>query len=151
MIAADLYTAYKGTSQEIVDFRTLGKPTDISGIPGIPQFDRNKVVDGEKHIKILRDLPTCSGPRKFILRQKLVGIYDKGKAGSVIETSTDLLDSESGDIYTTISGSVFAVGQGNWGGPKGQLLLELLETDLPSDILLRTQTDELHSPTGPST
>lgn len=56
------------------------------------------------------------------MRQNLVGVYDKGSAGSVIETKTNLLDKDTGEIYATITGSVFAVGQGGWGGPKGMYL-----------------------------
>lgn len=43
-------------------------------------------------------------------------------AGAVIETKTNLLDKDTGEIYATITGSIFAVGQGGWGGPKGTYL-----------------------------
>jgi hypothetical protein len=48
-----------------------------------------------------------------------VGVYDKGKAGTVLETTTSLVDKVSGEVYTTEIGSVFFVGQGGWGGEKG--------------------------------
>jgi peroxisomal enoyl-CoA hydratase 2 len=63
------------------------------------------------------------------MRQKLLGVWDKGKPGTVIETQTDLVDKDTDEVYATILGSVFAVGQGNWGGLKGlsRFVLELIE------------------------
>ena len=46
-------------------------------------------------------------------------MYDKGKAGSVVENEQDIVDAETGESYAIIIGSAFFVGQGNWGGPKG--------------------------------
>lgn len=48
-----------------------------------------------------------------------MGVYDKGKAGSVVETEQQIVDKETGEVYTKAVGSGFYVGQGNWGGPKG--------------------------------
>ena len=47
-----------------------------------------------------------------------MGVYDKGKAGTVVETET-VLQEKGGGVYTKALGSAFFVGQGNWGGPKG--------------------------------
>jgi peroxisomal enoyl-CoA hydratase 2 len=63
--------------------------------------------------------PTCEG-RKFEIRQKVVGVYDKGKAGSVLETESLVVDVEKGEAYVKMVGSTFFLGQGNWGGPKGE-------------------------------
>lgn len=46
-------------------------------------------------------------------------MYDKGRAGTVVDTET-ILAEKGGDIYTKAVGSAFFVGQGNWGGPKGE-------------------------------
>lgn len=48
-------------------------------------------------------------------------MYDKGKAGSVVETETVLVE-KGGDVYSRAVGSAFFVGQGNWGGPKGGIV-----------------------------
>lgn len=53
------------------------------------------------------------------MRTKVLGVYDKGRPGSVLETQTDLVDAETGEVYSRAIGSAFFVGQGNWGGPKG--------------------------------
>lgn len=49
----------------------------------------------------------------------MLGIYDKGKPGTVMETQNDLVDAETGELYARMTNSGFFVGQGNWGGPKG--------------------------------
>lgn len=48
-----------------------------------------------------------------------MGVYDKGKPGTVVESEHCLIDVESGETYTRSVGSGFYVGQGGWGGPKG--------------------------------
>ena len=67
----------------------------------------------------LKPLPPTSAGRKFELRSKVVGVYDKGKSGTVVVTQQDIVDKETGESYSKAVGSAFYVGQGNWGGPKG--------------------------------
>ena len=97
-------------------------------------------MDGQRSITFLKPLPTSSAGKKFELRSKVLGVYDKGKAGTVVETET-LLAERGGDIYTRIVGSAFFVGQGNWGGPKGE------RASRPKDLSLQTLTNGK----GPST
>lgn len=73
----------------------------------------------------LKPLPPSSAGKRFELRSKVLGVYDKGKAGSVVETETVLAERE-GDVYTKAVGSAFYVGQGNWGGPKGRVRPEFV-------------------------
>lgn len=91
-----------------------------NAIPGVPAFDSSRVVDGQRKMTFLKPLPVTSEGRKFELRSKVVGVYDKGKAGSVVETEQQIVDKDSGEIYAKAVGSGFYVGQGNWGGPKGE-------------------------------
>ncbi|GAT21612.1 trimethyllysine dioxygenase TmlH [Aspergillus luchuensis] len=104
------------TDQEVTDFyaRSGGSP-----IPGVPKFDYRRVVDGQRKLTILKPLPPTSEGRKFELRSKVIGVYDKGKPGTVIETEQTIVDKETGEIYSRTVSSGFFVGQGNWGGPKG--------------------------------
>lgn len=67
----------------------------------------------------LKPLPSTSAGKTFELRSKVLGVYDKGKAGSVVDTQQDLVDKATGEVYSRAVGSAFYVGQGNWGGPKG--------------------------------
>lgn len=85
----------------------------------MPAFDSTRVVDGQRLVQFLKPLPTTSAGRKFEVRTKVLGVYDKGRPGSVVETQTDIVDASSGEVYSRAIGSAFFVAQGNWGGPKG--------------------------------
>lgn len=107
---------FKLTDQEVIDF--YARQNSIP-IPGVPKFDYRRVVDGQRKVTFFKPLPTTSAGRKFELRTKVIGVYDKGKAGSVVETEQSIVDKETGEVYSKAVGSSFFVGQGNWGGPKG--------------------------------
>ncbi|KAL9108298.1 MAG: hypothetical protein Q9227_006896 [Pyrenula ochraceoflavens] len=92
--------------------------TSSSSIPGLPKLDSRRVVDGERSITFLKPLPPTSANRRFHLKSRILGVYDKGKA-TVLTTETSLVDSATNEIYTRAVGSGFFVGQGGWGGPKG--------------------------------
>ncbi|KAF9889089.1 hypothetical protein FE257_008066 [Aspergillus nanangensis] len=114
--------AYKGTEQDIVDYRTMGKPTDIH-LPGIPKFDRSRVVDAHKRIILHKPLAAIPAKHQSLaIQQELTGIYDKGLSGTLIETASYLVDRSSGSRYATIIGAVMARGQGGWGGSRGPSL-----------------------------
>ncbi|KAK6193128.1 hypothetical protein LQW54_012780 [Pestalotiopsis sp. IQ-011] len=107
---------FKTNTQEVIDFYAAQKAVKI---PGVPDFDSTRVVDGQRLIQFLKPLPTSSEGKKFEIRNKVVGVYDKGRPGSVVETQTDLVEVSTGEVYTRAIGSAFFVAQGNWGGPKG--------------------------------
>ena len=113
---ANHFAAFKKTTQEVIDFYAAQAATPI---PGVPKFDARRVVDGQRLIQFLKPLPTTSEGRKFELRSKVLGVYDKGKPGTVVETEQTIVDKESGEVYSRAVGSGFFVGQGGWGGPKG--------------------------------
>ncbi|KAI7783131.1 peroxisomal dehydratase [Diaporthe eres] len=107
---------FKGATQEVIDFYAAQKAVKI---PGVPDFDLTRVVDGQRMLQFFKALPASSEGKKFEIRQKVIGVYDKGRPGSVLETQTDLVDATTGEAYSRAIGSAFFVGQGNWGGPKG--------------------------------
>ncbi|XMA11167.1 hypothetical protein WAI453_003958 [Rhynchosporium graminicola] len=107
---------FKQTNQEVIDFYAAQRAVPI---PGVPKFDPTRVVDGQRSIEFLKQLPTTSEGRTFVLKSKVIGVYDKGKAGAVVETQQEIVDKKSGEVYTRAIGSAFFVGQGNFGGPKG--------------------------------
>ncbi|PYH88215.1 trimethyllysine dioxygenase TmlH [Aspergillus ellipticus CBS 707.79] len=111
-----LILPFKLTDQEVTDFyaRSGGSP-----IPGVPNFDYRRVVDGQRKLTVLKPLPPMSAGKQFELRNKVVGVYDKGKAGTVLETEQSIVEKATGEVYSKIVTSSFFVGQGNWGGPKG--------------------------------
>ena len=108
--------AFKHTDQEVIDFYARSAATPI---PDIPKFDSRRIVDGQRSMTFLKPLPPTSVGKEFKLWSRVLGVYDKGKAGTVIETETVLAE-VGGEIYTKAVGSAFFVGQGNWGGPKGE-------------------------------
>lgn len=85
----------------------------------MPTLDPKNALDGQRQIQILRKLPVTSNGRRFQIRSKILGVYDKGKSGSVVETEQTLIDEDTATLYTRVVGSKFFVGQGNWGGPRG--------------------------------
>lgn len=113
---ANAETAFKKSSQEVVDYH---QSQEKIAVPGIPAFDSKRVVDGQREIQILKELPTTSEGRNFEIRSKILGIYDKGKPGSVVETEQTLVDNDAATVYTRMVSSKFYVGQGEWGGPRG--------------------------------
>lgn len=114
--ALTIVLAFKHTDQEVVDFYARSASTPI---PNVPKFDSRRVVDGQRTMTFFKPLPPTSAGKSFELRSRVIGVYDKGKAGTVVETETVLAEM-AGDIYTKAVGSAFFVGQGNWGGPKGE-------------------------------
>ena len=107
---------FKHTDQEVIDFEERFSALEI---PGVPIFKSDRIIDGGQTITLHREIPTTSAGRRFKLQVKILGVYDKGKLGSVMETEHLLVDDESGDKYATIVNTKFYLGQGNWGGPKG--------------------------------
>lgn len=73
-----------------------------------------------------KPLPTTSSSSAagFGIRSKILGVYDKGKPGTVLETEQALVDKATGQVHSTVVGSAFYVGQGGWGGPKGEKAAE---------------------------
>ena len=73
---ADLltYPAFKLTDQEVIEFYARNAP---KAIPGAHKVDLRYAVDGQRNLKILKPLPTTSAGRRFELRNRLIGVYDK--------------------------------------------------------------------------
>ncbi|KAG9539196.1 Thioesterase/thiol ester dehydrase-isomerase, partial [Aureobasidium melanogenum] len=109
---------FKGTSAEVIDFYA-SQNSRRAAIPDVPKFDSRKVVHGEQSITFLKPLPSTSEGREFEMRAKVLGVYDKGKPGSVVETENLVVDKATGEVYSRAVGMSFFVGQGNWNGPKG--------------------------------
>lgn len=144
--------AFKLANTDVIDFYKAQKTTPI---PDVPVFNPQKVVDGERKIVFLKQLPTSSEGRQFEVRTKVIGVYDKGKA-SVVETEFSIVDKETDEVYSRMTGSSFFVGQGGWGGPKGMLFLWLsfqgdaysngcllIQSFLSLSLIYRTQCCEL--------
>lgn len=124
----------------MVDFYAAQKAIKI---PGVPEFDARRVVDGQRKIEFIKPLPTTSAGKKFEIRSKVLGVYDKGRPGTVVETQTDLVDAGTGEVYSRATGSGFYVGQGNWGGPKGPATENYPPPkDVKPDVEFENQTNQ---------
>ncbi len=111
------YPAFKLTDQEVIEFYARNAP---KAIPGAHKLDLRYAVDGQRNLKILKPLPTTSAGRRFELRNRLIGVYDKGASGSSLETEQRIIDADSGEVYAQTLSVSFLPGQGNWGGPRGK-------------------------------
>ncbi|KAK0378579.1 CAP-Gly domain-containing protein [Colletotrichum limetticola] len=116
LYATNTEPAFKGDTQEVVDFYAAQKAVQI---PNVPSFDARRVVDGQRKIVLHKTIPPSSAGKKFEVRTKVLGVYDKGRPGSVVETQTDLVELPSNEVYASVITSSFYIAQGNWGGPKG--------------------------------
>jgi peroxisomal enoyl-CoA hydratase 2 len=64
----------------------------------VPKFDPRRIVDGQRMMQFLRPLPPTSEGKTFVLKSKVIGVYDKGKAGSVLETENLIMDKNTGEV-----------------------------------------------------
>lgn len=88
-------------------------------IPGVPDLDPRHLVDGDRTLQVLKPLPVTSTGRDFEFRTTVLDVGDKGKAGTVVRSEDALVDVATGEVYARNIGSLFYVGQGGWGGPRG--------------------------------
>ncbi|KAF3909922.1 hypothetical protein ABW21_db0209628 [Orbilia brochopaga] len=109
---------FKHKDQDVIDFY---RRTNAVPIPGVPTFDSKRVVDGQRKLEFRRQIPTSSEGRQFLVKSKVLGVFDKGKPGTVVETEQVLIEriGSKDIVYCRAVSSGFYVGQGGWGGPKG--------------------------------
>jgi len=92
----------------------------IVGMGGIPfdkigSFDFRLLVHGEQAIEVFGPIPPNG---KVRTTGKVVGIYDKGKAGVAV-FETESVDAESGELRFRNRMTVFIRGAGGFGGDPG--------------------------------
>ena len=73
------------------------------------------VVHGEQRLKLYKPLPIAA---KLSADSRVVGAWDKGEGkGAIIVTETDLSEN-GGDKLCTLTSTIFARGDGGFGGPR---------------------------------
>jgi acyl dehydratase len=87
-------------------------PPEVS-FPGI-QIDLAKVLHGQQEITVHRPLPAEA---TATARTRITDVFDKGKAAVVVQEST-VTDAAGEPLYTTRS-TIFARGEGGFGGSRG--------------------------------
>ncbi|OAL23779.1 hypothetical protein AYO22_06098 [Fonsecaea multimorphosa] len=106
---------FKLTDEEVTDYFAR---QSLPSVPGMPKFDPKRGVDGERKLTIFKPLPTSSAGKSFELRSRVIGIYDKGKAGTVIETEQSIVDKRTSEVYSRAVGSAFLIGKATGAGLK---------------------------------
>lgn len=80
-------------------------------------FDYTKVLHGEQRLALHRPLPPSGS---LIADSRVVAAYDKGPdKGAVILTETKVRSADDGAPLFTLGSTVFARGDGGFGGPAG--------------------------------
>jgi len=131
---------FKLDNQDVIDFYSTQSSVSI---PGVPKLNPSRLVDGQRLIQVLKTLPVSSAGRDFEFRTTVLGVYDKGKAGTVVKSEDALVDAVSGEVYARNIGSLFYVGQGGWGGPRGTSEPSLTPPETrPPDGTLKMQIAE---------
>ncbi|KAL4888466.1 HotDog domain-containing protein [Aspergillus ambiguus] len=125
--------AFKKNHQDVIDFI---KESAASPIPGVPPFDPQRTVDGERGIEILNPIPTSSEGLDLEVRPEIVGVYDKG-GNMIMESRQTLVDARTGKVYAKLTGMGFGMKQGGYGGPRGPV-------EPPHPKPLREKPDAVH-------
>ncbi|WP_024512878.1 MaoC/PaaZ C-terminal domain-containing protein [Bradyrhizobium sp. ARR65] len=82
--------------------------------PGVIDLNRVMVVDGERDITFHKPIPIAACATADA---RVLGVYDKGRdKGAVIQNEVFVRDGDGGKIVTIVS-SIFARGDGGFGGP----------------------------------
>jgi acyl dehydratase len=106
---------WKQTDLDVYNFL---ERSSASSVPGVPPFDGQRSVDGERSIEVLKQLPVSSEGHDFEVQNKVIGVYDKGGA-MILEAEQELVDVKTNTVYVKISSTAFGIGQGDYGGPRG--------------------------------
>ncbi|KAF9874247.1 peroxisomal dehydratase [Colletotrichum karsti] len=93
--------AFKQTDQDVFDFIAR---TTSGQVPGVPPFDAQRSVDGERGIEIIRPIPVSSQGLDLEIRNKAEQL---------------LVDKTTETVYTKMTSTAFGIGQGGYNGPRG--------------------------------
>jgi acyl dehydratase len=110
----------------------LTGPPKVS-FPGV-EIDLARVLHGQQEITVHRPLPTSA---TVTVSARIADVYDKGKAAVILQEST-AVDSSGEPLYTTRS-SIFARGEGGFGGSRGPST-SVEYPDRAPDFVLETPT-----------
>ena len=73
------------------------------------------VVHGEQRLAMHKPLPAYAD---VVFDERVTGVFDKGEKGAIIVTEREITDQKSGQKLCTLSATIFARGDGGFGGPK---------------------------------
>ncbi|TVT55227.1 3-alpha,7-alpha,12-alpha-trihydroxy-5-beta-cholest-24-enoyl-CoA hydratase [Amycolatopsis rhizosphaerae] len=130
----ELRYAYERDLQVLPTFATVAadlrtfEPPAVS-FPGV-EIDLAKVVHGTQSVTVHRPIPVEG---KAVARTRIVDLQDKGKA-AVIVNETTVTEPDGGPLWTARS-SIFARGEGGFGGHRGESEKVVLPGREPDAVL----------------
>lgn len=80
-------------------------------LPGVPEYDYNKIVHGEQRVEAFNPFPAEGGTFKMV--RSCTGVYDKG-SGMVIDTALDVYGEKDNVHYSRLETKMFVRGYGGW-------------------------------------
>jgi acyl dehydratase len=107
--------------------------------PGIGAMGINflLVVHGGQKIELHRPMPVSAD---ILADSRVLGAYDKGAKGAVVETETVLREKRSGEPIATLTSSMFARGDGGFGGPSDGAQAPHLVPERAPDLTVEVTT-----------
>ena len=73
------------------------------------------VVHGEQRLTIHKPLPAYAD---VVFDERVIGVFDKGEKGAIILTEREIREQKSDDKLCTLVNTIFARGDGGFGGPR---------------------------------
>ncbi|WP_216205878.1 MaoC/PaaZ C-terminal domain-containing protein [Amycolatopsis aidingensis] len=116
--AAELRYAYEADLRVLPSFATVApnlrtfEPPSVS-FPGV-EIDLAKVVHGKQAVTVHRPIPVEG---KAVARTRITDVLDKGKAAVILQETT--VTEPDGSPLWTAESSIFARGEGGFGGERG--------------------------------
>jgi acyl dehydratase len=122
MNEAELPFTYENDLQVVPTFATV-IPRGVAGPGGVDEgakifggINYLMVVHGEQRLAIHKPLPPAT---TVVTSERVQGVYDKGKdKGAIILVERVISEKSSGDKLATLVSTIFARGDGGFGGPK---------------------------------
>jgi acyl dehydratase len=97
-----------------------GRPVEGAASPDLPaghrvsQINFLMMVHGEQKVELHKPLPTTG---TFTAEGRTIGAWDKGEGKGAVVVSETIWTDEKGEKAVTLTGSMFARGDGGFGGP----------------------------------
>ena len=121
------------------DLKVLPTICCVLGAPGMwlakpdTGVDYVKVVHGEMGFKIHKPIPSAAS---VCAKTRVTDIFDKGEGvGALIVTQSEICDRESGDTLATTTSTIFARGNGGFGGERGPSNVRVIPEDREPDAI----------------
>src|SRR6185312_8440384 len=112
----ELAFVYERNLKALPSFASVvrSRPVTSTGPEARMQLNPVLIVDGERNITFHKPMPAAA---KIKTRQRTLGVYDKGKDKGAVVVNETVMTDEAGDPIATIHASIFARGDGGFGGP----------------------------------